>query len=37
MLETSGIDHLVEETLAWDFLGAQLIVTFSQKRLWGIP
>lgn len=37
MLEPSGISHLIEETLTWDFPGAQLIVTFTQKRCWGIP
>lgn len=37
MLESSGIDHLIEETLTWDFPGAQLIVIFTQKRRWGIP
>ena len=37
MLEPSGIVHLIEETLTWDFPGAQLIVTFAQKRRWGIP
>lgn len=31
----SGINHLVEEILAWDFPEAQSIVTFAQKRLWG--
>lgn len=34
MLEPSGISHLIEETLAWDSLGTQLIGKFIQKRLW---
>lgn len=37
MLGPSGIGHLIEETLAWDFPGPQLIVTFAQKRRWGTP
>lgn len=37
MLEPSRNGHLIEETLAWDFPGAQLIVTFTQKTHWGIP
>lgn len=35
MLELSGIAHLIEETLAWDFQGAQLILTLTQKTPWG--
>lgn len=34
MLEPSGISHLIEEILAWDFLGVQLIGKFTQKRHW---
>lgn len=34
MLEPSRISHLIEENLAWDSVGTQLIGKFTQKRHW---